>query len=110
MLNQRVARITDVKTSHLDSNFLFIYLNSHLFLKQVENFAHGAAQANVSTRDILSIELSPPLAEQQRIVAKLDAAFAEIERAIELVGVKEAEAKYFKDSLLANLLKDDAMV
>lgn len=51
----------------------------------------------------------PPLAEQQRIVAKLDAAFAEIDRAIALVDAKEAEAKaiferqvrrYFQENVL----------
>ena len=42
-------------------------------------------QASVNQTDIKSVPFSyPPLAEQQRIVAKLDAAFAEIDRAVEV--------------------------
>ena len=52
----------------------------------------------------------PPFAEQQRIVAKLDAAFAEIDRAVELVEAKQANAERLKASLLdASLKGDDAL-
>ncbi len=43
----------------------------------------GTAQPQITRKSLAPIELPlPPLAEQQRIVAKLDAAFAEIDRAI----------------------------
>lgn len=107
-LNQRVARVTGVKRELVNIDYLFIYMNSHAFRRQVEEFSHGAAQANVSTKDILSINVVlPPLAEQKRIVAKLDAAFAEIDSAIELVGTKQANAEKLKASLLDASLKDD---
>lgn len=48
-------------------------------------------QASVNQTDIKSVPFSyPPLAEQQRIVAKLDAAFAEIDRAVEVARDKTA--------------------
>jgi type I restriction enzyme, S subunit len=44
----------------------------------------GAAQPQITRQSLIPIEISyPPLAEQQRIVAKLDAAFAEIDKTIE---------------------------
>jgi restriction endonuclease S subunit len=42
----------------------------------------------------------PPLEEQKRIVAKLDAAFAEIDEAIELTALKKEEINKFKCSIL----------
>lgn len=100
-LNQRVARVTEVNPALVNVEFLFHYMNSDTFRTQVEKFAHGAAQANVSTKDILSISLAlPPLEEQQRIVAKLDAAFAEIDRAIE---VEQSQLKLFNQVREANL-------
>jgi type I restriction enzyme, S subunit len=54
--------------------------------------------------------LLPPLAEQQRIVAKLDAAFAEIDRAIEVAEAKEAKVEKLKASLLSDLFSGDAVV
>jgi type I restriction enzyme S subunit len=84
VLNQRVARVVNKDTNLLDTRYLFHFLNSKIFRQQVESFAHGAAQANVSTKDISQIAMQvPPLAEQQRIVAKLDTAFAEIDKAID---------------------------
>ena len=58
-------------------------------------------QASVNQTDIKSAPFSyPPLAEQQRIVAKLDAAFAEIDRAIE---VEQSQLQLFNQAREANL-------
>ena len=108
-LNQRVAKVHSVDAS-LDRHFLFLDLNSAIFRNQVEALGKGAAQANVSTKDILEITLElPPLAEQQRIVAKLDAAFAEIDRAIELCEQKALNAEYIYANKLTQIFeeKDD---
>lgn len=42
----------------------------------------------------------PPLPEQERIVAKLDAAFAEIDKAVEVTALKKEEINKFKCSIL----------
>jgi type I restriction enzyme S subunit len=49
----------------------------------------------------------PPLAEQQRIVAKLDAAFAEIDRAAALTESKLTEAKNLLDASIAKIFDDN---
>ena len=106
VLNQRVARVQSADAS-LDIDFLFHYLNSVIFRNQVEALGKGAAQANVSTKDILEITLElPPLAEQERIVAKLDAAFAEIDEAISSAESKESEVQALKTSILSKLLNN----
>lgn len=81
-LNQRVARVIIKSSSNLDKQYLFNFLNSDATRGKVESLGHGAAQLNVSTKDILSIEIPlPPLATQKKIVAKLDAIFSEIDKA-----------------------------
>ena len=50
----------------------------------------------------------PPLAEQQRIVAKLDAAFAEIDRAFELCKDKEAQSKQLLQRAIDDAFAFDA--
>jgi type I restriction enzyme S subunit len=68
-------------------------------------------QASVNQTDIKSVPFSyPPPAEQQRIVAKLDAAFAEIDRAVELINARKSEAANLKSSLLGTSLTGDAMM
>ena len=52
----------------------------------------GAAQPQITRKSLEPIQFSyPPLAEQERIVAKLDAAFAEIDEAVEAVENKITE-------------------
>ncbi len=75
-LNQRVARITIRKGSPTSREFLLFFLYSDWFREELTGAGHGAAQQNVSTKDIVEIQLPvPPLPEQQRIVGILDEAF-----------------------------------
>jgi type I restriction enzyme S subunit len=81
-LNQRVARISINKGSPASREFLLFFLYSDLFREELMDAGHGAAQQNVSTKDILEIEIAvPPLPEQERIVGILDEAFDGISKA-----------------------------
>ena len=76
VLNQRVARISISKNSPATRDYLLLFLYSDLFREELMEAGHGAAQQNISTKDIVEIQLPvPPLAEQQRIVAILDTVF-----------------------------------
>jgi len=85
----------------ISKGWLFAYLNSSLFQKPLKEVSSRSAQNGFSKDDISSFELPlPPLTEQQRIVAKLDAAFAEIDRASALTTLKQEEINNFKCSIL----------
>ena len=108
ILNQRVAKVDIIDESIINKNFLFLFLNSDLFIKEVEKNSHGTAQSNVATKDILNINLKlPPLKEQQRIVAKLDAVFAEINKVITIKKSTEKNIEKLKSSILNNLLNNN---
>ena len=96
-LNQRVARVVIKSIRDLNKNYIFNLLNSEIIRNQIESLGHGAAQLNVSTKDILSIKVQlPSIATQQKIVAKLDAIFAEIDtaKAAAEANAKNAEALF----------------
>ena len=84
IINQALLKIT--ASEEVDTLFLKLFMQSSHFSAQLMNTVDGAAIQNVASVKILKqILISlPPLAEQKRIVAKLDAAFAEIDRAVEL--------------------------
>ncbi len=82
VLNQRVARITIRKHALSIRGYLLFFLFSDLFREELAGTGHGAAQQNVSTKNIVEIPIPiPPLAEQRRLVALLDEAFAGIAQA-----------------------------
>jgi type I restriction enzyme, S subunit len=63
--------------------FLYLALTSHNFFSHLSSLSDGASINNLKYSQIANFELPlPPLAEQQRIVAKLDAAFVEIDKAV----------------------------
>jgi len=105
LLNQRVGKL------HKFSDEIFVPYLCH-FLSTLKNFyknkGAGGLQINISKKDILSAKIRlPPLAEQQRIVAKLDAAFAEIDTAIEVANAKEAEIKKLGRHALETFFKEN---
>jgi len=109
LLNQRVGKL------HKFSDEIFVPYLCH-FLSTLKNFyknkGAGGLQINISKKDILSAKIRlPPLAEQQRIVAKLDAAFAEIDGAIEVVKNKMIEiSSLYENSITAEFINIDGCV
>jgi len=90
--------------------FVYYYLMSQQQLIY-DNFRSGAAQPHVYSKDIETLDYPiVSLAEQRRIVAKLDAAFAEIDRAIDIESEKAREVTALYNSrvtqLLANLMHE----
>lgn len=78
-LNQRVAclRLKDESIKP----FLLWYLQSPVFRERCESSGHGMAQLNISTEWLKQEYIPlPPLAEQQRIVAKIEELFANINK------------------------------
>ena len=76
-LNQRAGKIKASKA-------LYTPYMHYLMYSQVDNIlkmAYGGAQPNISAKAILAIRiLLPPLAEQQRIVAKIEDLFTQLDK------------------------------
>lgn len=103
-LNQRVGKFLPHKT--LNKKYLYYILSTKV--EENLNISRGVAQPNLSTKQIKDIEFFlPPLSEQERIVAKLDAAFAEIDGTIEKAQAKVKEIKKFKDSIRTSMLNNN---
>ena len=93
---------TDDKVLNLD------YLYYVLSTLNLPSLARGI-KPGINRNDVYEQTIKlPPLAEQQRIVAKLDAAFAEIDRAIEIAEAKEDEVGKLKASLLSSMIVTDS--
>ncbi|TLS66500.1 restriction endonuclease subunit S [Mariprofundus erugo] len=105
-LNQRVARIRLASEKNVTQQFLLMFLLSAKFRDDLTARGHGAAQQNVSTKDILDIDFSyPPLEEQRRIVAILDEAFEGIATATANAEKNLANAREVFESYLNSIFK-----
>ena len=82
--------------------YLAYWLLEPTVSKQIVSTSTGARMPRANMNKLLEFEfVLPPLAEQQRIVAKLDAAFAEIDRAVEIENEKNVQIK----RLLSNTIR-----
>ncbi|MDQ8192217.1 restriction endonuclease subunit S [Roseibacillus persicicus] len=101
LLNQRVCRIKNVDEARILKDFLFYFLDSHLFEDNAVATAKGAAQKNISTKSIGTFQIPiPPLSEQEEIVKVLDTAFAAIDQAKANIEQNIANAKELFQSKL----------
>lgn len=101
----RLRTIGDVDSSYFNRFLISLFWGG--YWKRTAK--QSVKQASVNQTDIKIVPFSyPPLAEQKRIVAKLDAAFAEIDKAEEFSKSKIANCSALKSSILAQELKGEA--
>lgn len=103
-----VNKLFSIKpTTEIDSKYIYFYTLSNEFQKKFKESLHGLI-GGVSLSKIKNFQITyPTLAEQQRIVAKLDAAFAEIDKIITIKKSTEKNIEKLKSSILNNFLNNN---
>jgi len=102
ILNQRVGRVV-FKDNDMDPEFTFQLFLSKDFISKLKKYFIGAAQKNISSSQVESIEvLLPPLKEQQKIAEILGAVDEDIAKTQELIDTTEK----LKRGLMQELLND----
>ena len=106
--NQALAILRLRKDVEVSKKFLLYLLTSDSVKKQSEANKGGVAQQNLSLSQLKGYDLIiPPLAEQQRIVEKLDRAFEEIDRAIEATSNAQLSLASFQESKVKEYFVDN---
>ena len=100
---QRTYVIHDIKI--LPKFLMYHMVMNWRFVNESKQF--GSATNFIKIGNFKDYDVSfPPLAEQQRIVAKLDAEFAEIDRGIKTTKAKESEISRLNTSILSTTLSE----
>lgn len=99
-LNQRVACIR-IKDSYVDKKYLFYYLNQRKFIDDCIKASKGVAQLNLSTKWLESYQLDiPPIKEQERIVAKIEELFSDLDNAVETLNATKVQLEVYRQAVL----------
>ncbi|MBT0958670.1 restriction endonuclease subunit S [Alphaproteobacteria bacterium KMM 3653] len=94
--------------NQIDRDFLYHYLTSDLFQKPLMSVSKRGAQDGFSKPDIAPFPFPiPPLEEQERIVAVLDAAFEGLTRAKENVEANLQNARELFENHLASIFEHE---
>lgn len=106
-LNQRVAKLAPAPALE-EANYLFSFLSSAAFGEALASHGKGAAQQNVSPKTILGLDFPlPPLAEQRRIVEKLDQLSARTRAAKDHLARVQTLATRAKQATLATAFRGE---
>jgi type I restriction enzyme S subunit len=103
LLLQRVGRFVETGPG-LDDDYLFLWINSPHFNDQIDP-GRSNGVPHISSKQVEAAEiLVPPLAEQRRIVAKVDALIALCDRLEASLTATAATRRRLLDALLAEAL------
>lgn len=95
-------------SQNIDPKFLFLSVIRDIFVKQISGDMDGTLYPAVRDNDIYETFISiPPLNEQRRIVAKIDALFARSHRAREYLASIPPLLEKFRQSVLAAAFRGD---
>jgi type I restriction enzyme S subunit len=89
-----------IKTS-INSMFLCYFFQSKFFQKQLTDSAKGTAQKGVYLKTLSELEIViPPLAEQERIVAKIEELFSELDAGTTSLKTAARQLKTYRQAVL----------
>lgn len=98
-LNQHIFKVTPKK--HMNDRFVFYILKNALYELIHSEFLHGSTMKHINRGPFLRHKiLLPPLAEQERIVEKIEALFADIDEGVERLKSAQAQIKQYRQSVL----------
>jgi type I restriction enzyme S subunit len=97
--NQQINAIIPFKG--VSSSYLFYQAQSHSFRTQLESKATATTISIVNKGNFETVELNlAPFSEQQRIVAKIEELFSELDKGIENLKTAQAQLKIYRQALL----------
>ena len=106
LLNQRVGRFRVRDHSKISNNFLFWVVR--IIQQKIFESAYGAAQPNISGKDIEKFQIPlPPLSEQKKIVAYLDTLSQKSSELQKLQQQTAADFSALRQSVLAQAFNQD---
>ncbi len=98
-LNQHIFKVTPKK--HMNDRFVFYILKNALYELIHSEFLHGSTMKHINRGPFLRHKiLLPPLAEQERIVEKIEALFKDIDEGVERLKSAQAQIKQYRQSVL----------
>ena len=90
-------------TEAINKDFLHYVFQGSDFRRAISEVSKGSNINNLKREHILDFEFScPPLAEQQRIVAKIEELFSELDQGVASLKTAREQLKVYRQSLLKN--------
>lgn len=99
-LNQRVSCIR-LKDDSVNKKYLFYFFQRKSFVQDCIKASKGVAQLNLSTKFLEEYSVPvPSLPEQERIVARIEELFSELDKAVETLKTTKQQLAVYRQAVL----------
>lgn len=96
-LNQHIFKVIPDK----DVNKMFLYYYLCKVTMELYSKAHGTGMVHITKKPFMNTIIPlPPLAEQERIVAKIEELFSELDNAVETLNTTKAKLEVYRQAVL----------
>ena len=93
---------------YISSDYLYHILNSPFVYSQFSKLAKGSTVKNLNIEAVQKVEIFlPPLAEQHRIVAKIEELFSELDKGIETLKTAQQQLKVYRQAVLKSAFEGE---
>ena len=105
-LNQRVSCIRIKDRKIVDKKYLYFFFRQKSFVQECAKASKGVAQLNLSTKWLENYMIPlPPLPEQERIVARIEELFSQLDNGVETLRKTKQQLAVYKRSAIAFALE-----
>ena len=99
--------ILRICNSIVNPNYLVFLLNSPWFKEQVKKYESGTTRKRISRKNLEQIEMVfPPLPEQERIVARIEELFSQLDAGVETLKKTKAQLAVYRQAVLKEAFAD----
>ena len=93
--------ILRIGLQEIDSKYLVYLINSPWFKDQVKQYESGTTRKRISRKNLDCIDMTfPPIAEQQRIVNRIEELFSELDSAVETLQKTRQQLEVYRQAVL----------
>tara|TARA_R110002072_G_C7976242_1_gene535498 strand:+ start:8784 stop:10364 length:1581 start_codon:yes stop_codon:yes gene_type:complete len=104
--DERYVTVVDVCAirlgcSEIDAKFLMYLVNSPSIRAEINSLQSGSTRKRISRKNLATVKLPlPPLNEQNRIVAKIETMFSELDKGIEALKTARQQLEVYRQAVL----------
>ena len=100
-LNQRVSCIRIKDSDTVNKKYLYYYFRQKLFIQECVEASKGVAQLNLSNKWLENYTIPvPTLPEQERIVARIEELFSQLDAGVETLKKTKAQLAVYRQAVL----------
>lgn len=97
--------IIRIANPDINNKYIMYMINSPAFRQNIKSFESGTTRKRISRKNLSKIEFElPPLPEQERIVARIEELFSELDKAVETLNTTKQQLAVYRQAVLKEAL------